>query len=182
MRLFSTPARYGAVAQILHWTTLVLVAAAYLLAVEGPESRVFSAEAESARGLHETFGVLVLIVSVLRLLWWTIDRAPVEPPMPRWMLLAARLGRIALYLLLLAVPLTAIAGSWLGDHPVTLIAIGNVGPFLAPNPNLGRSLFEIHGLIGEAIIWIAGIHAAAALFHHFFLRDRVLKSMLPGKT
>jgi len=39
---------------------------------------------------------------------------------------------------------------------------------------------SIHTWLGDAILWIAGVHAAAALYHHFVLRDRVLRSMLPG--
>jgi cytochrome b561 len=40
----------------------------------------------------------------------------------------------------------------------------------------------IHTWLGDAILWIAGVHAAAAFYHHFFLRDEVLRSMLPGQV
>ncbi|HMN87143.1 MAG TPA: cytochrome b/b6 domain-containing protein [Bauldia sp.] len=180
MFLRGTSRRYGSVAMGFHWLTVVLVGAAYLLAVEGPSSRVFSPEMDGPRALHETLGVLVLLVTVLRLLWRLADRVPEEPPMPGWMRLAARAGHGILYLLLLAIPGVAILASWFGAHPVTLLAIGDVGPLLAENAPLGANLFEVHGLLGEAIVWVAGLHAAAALLHHFWLRDRVLRSMLPG--
>ncbi|WP_342587451.1 cytochrome b/b6 domain-containing protein [Manganibacter manganicus] len=38
---------------------------------------------------------------------------------------------------------------------------------------------EIHTTLGNVILWLAGLHAAAALFHHYYLRDGILKSMLP---
>ncbi|MDR3374504.1 MAG: hypothetical protein P4L98_12325, partial [Ancalomicrobiaceae bacterium] len=42
-----------------------------------------------------------------------------------------------------------------------------------------RPILGIHPLLGDAIIWIAGLHAVAALFHHFILKNDVLKTMLP---
>jgi cytochrome b561 len=99
--------------------------------------------------------------------------------MPAWMLFAARLVHWLLYALLAAVPLTAIVGAWYEGHPVTFLGFGELDPLLAPAHDFGRSLTEFHTLLGNAIIWLAGFHAAAALFHHFILRDRVLLSMLP---
>ena len=45
---------------------------------------------------------------------------------------------------------------------------------------LGQLIMEIHTTLGNAILWVAGVHAAAALFHHFYLRDEVFQSMAPG--
>jgi cytochrome b561 len=47
---------------------------------------------------------------------------------------------------------------------------------------VGATLAQLHGTLGDAIIWLAGLHAAAALYHHFFLKDRVLRAMLPGSA
>ena len=86
----------------------------------------------------------------------------------------------ALYLLLFAVPLTAIAGAWLEGHPLTLLAGLQVAPQIAESHDLGVTISELHTWLGDAILWLAGLHAVAALYHHFFLKDGVLKSMLPG--
>ena len=40
---------------------------------------------------------------------------------------------------------------------------------------------DVHKFLGDAIMWLAGLHAAAALYHHFILKDGVLATMLPGK-
>src|ERR1700730_6542792 len=92
---------------------------------------------------------------------------------------SASAAHLALYALLLAIPLTAIAGAWLENHPLTIFYIGNIGPMLSPVPGLGQSVSYIHTILGNVIIWLAGFHAAAALFHHYFLRDNILTSMLP---
>ena len=99
--------------------------------------------------------------------------------MAPWMKLSASAAHLALYALLLAIPLTAIAGAWLEGHPLTVFGLGNVAPMLAQSHDLGQSIANIHTILGNVIIWLAGFHAAAALFHHFVLRDSVLASMLP---
>lgn len=180
MIISGTRSRYGAVAQTFHWLTVVLVGAAFLLSEGGPESRVYAAERAQGLALHETLGIAVLVVLVLRLIWRAVDRAPEEPPMPGWMLLSSRLVHWLLYALLVAIPATAILGAWYEGHPVTILGIGAIGPLLTGSHDLGQSLTGIHTFLGDAIIWVAGVHAAAALFHHFFMRDRVLLSMLPG--
>jgi cytochrome b561 len=172
--------RYGAVAQVLHWLTVVCVLGAYLTAEGGPESRVYAEDRASDLALHETFGVLVLLLLVIRLLWRAVDRVPEEPSMPLWMLLASRLTHWVLYALLLTVPTTAILGAWYENRAIIPYLVGPIGPFVPASIDFGRQLTDIHTLLGEAIIYVAGVHAAAALFHHFILRDRVLVSMLPG--
>ncbi|WP_432421280.1 cytochrome b [Mesorhizobium huakuii] len=59
------------------------------------------------------------------------------------------------------------------------IRVWRAGPFFRPW-DAGASLAEIHGTLGDIIMWLAGLHAAAAIFHHVFLRDRVLRRMLTG--
>jgi cytochrome b561 len=179
MTLLNTPTRYGALGQSLHWLTVVFVCAAYLLSEEGPESQVYAPPRAAALTWHETCGMIVLALVLARLVWRMVDSAPAEPPMPAGMLLTARIVHWALYLLLVAAPVTAITGAWLGGHPVRLMGIAPIGPFFSPSHDLGESLANLHGSLGNAIVWIAGLHAAAALFHHFVLRDRVLVAMLP---
>jgi cytochrome b561 len=173
--------RYSPLAQIFHWLTALLVGASYLFSEGGPESRVYTAARASGLSLHETFGALVVAVVVLRLAWRLFDRAPEEPAMPAWMALSSQGVQWALYALLFAVPLTAIFGAWYEGHPITVIGVGSIAPLVTTSRDLGQSIARLHPLLGDAIVWVAGIHAAAALFHHFFLRDRVLLSMLPGK-
>ena len=85
-----------------------------------------------------------------------------------------------IYVLLLAIPLTAISGAWLEGHPLTLLGKVRVGPLVMEAHDVGATITSIHAWLGDAILWVAGVHAAAALYHHFVLRDGVLRSMLPG--
>ena len=75
---------------------------------------------------------------------------------------------------------TAISGAWLEGHPLTWLG-GDVGPWIGASHAIGSKLAELHGWLGDTILWVAGAHACAALYHHFVLRDAVLRTMLPGR-
>jgi cytochrome b561 len=146
---------------------------------ESAEQHVYSTASDFTRHIHETTGILIFAIVFARILWRSIDPAPEAPPMEPWMEYSAKAAHVALYVLLIALPLTAIVGAWLEGHPLTLLGIGNFGPILPQSHDLGQSASYIHTILGNVIIWGAGLHAAAALFHHFVLRDNVLISMFP---
>jgi cytochrome b561 len=178
-KISSSHYRYGPVAQAFHWLTVILVIAAYVLSPGGSEEHVYSAAGEAGRRMHETLGLSVFVLTLVRLVWRARDGDPVDPPMPAVMRYAAKIVHVTLYLLLLAVPLTAILGAWLEGHPLTLLVAGDVAPLLPLAHGVGQTFATIHTYLGDTILWLAGLHAAAGLFHHFFLRDHVLRSMLP---
>jgi cytochrome b561 len=180
LSLLSSRLRYGALAQAFHWLTVLLVGTAYIVSPGGREERIYSAAADSARTTHESVGMLLFALVLLRLIWRAFDPAPEGAEMAPWMRLSAKAAHGALYALLLAIPLTAIAGAWLEAHPLTLLGIGDVAPMIAADHAMGASIANIHTILGNVIIWLAGFHAAAALFHHYWLRDDTLRSMLPS--
>ena len=179
MQLFTTRFRYGAVAQVFHWLTAILVVAAYYMGPGGSEQHVYSSAVDFTRQTHETLGVTVFALVLVRLLWRLVDIAPEDPPMKPWMRYSAKLVHVVLYVLLIATPASAIVGAWLEGHPLTLWGFGNIGPMLSPVHDVGLSVAALHTTLGDIILWVAGLHAGAALFHHFYLRDSVLLSMLP---
>jgi len=171
--------RYGAVAHAFHWITAVLVVIAFIYGPGGNETRVYSAARDFDRQLHETLGLTVLALVVLRLAWRAFHARPEPEAMPAWMGIASRATHYILYVLLFAVPLTAIAGAWLENHPLTLLGGITLRPLLPHMHDAGQRIARLHTSLGDAILWIAGFHAVAALFHHFVLKDRTLLAMLP---
>ena len=171
--------RYGSISQLLHWCTAIVVLIAFLYGPGGSEQRVYSATHEFDRRLHETLGLCVLALTVIRLLWKSIAARPGEPPAPPLMIMMSKLVQWALYLLLLALPLTAIAGAWLEGHPLTLLAGTDVQPWFGGSHGAGSALATLHAWLGDTIMWLAGFHALAALFHHIVIKDDVLITMLP---
>lgn len=173
--------RYGAVAQFLHWATAVLVLMAFIYGPGGSEQRVYSAARDFDRQLHETLGMSVLALAALRLAWRIVDAGPDHLQVARWMEIVAKVVRVTLYVLLFGVPVTAITGAWLEGHPLTLLGGLEIPPALSLSHDLGTIIARIHTWLGDAILWVAGLHALAALFHYFVLKDRVLESMLPAR-
>jgi len=172
-------ARYGAVAQTFHWITGVLVLVAFIYGPGGSETRVYSSAMGSDRQLHETLGLTVLLLVTFRLLWRTVHRRPDPPRVPRWMDFTSKIVQSLLYVLMFALPITAIMGAWLEAHPLTLLGNLHIGPYIAPSHDIGSRISALHGWLGDVIMWLAGIHALAAIFHHIVLRDGVLVSMTP---
>jgi cytochrome b561 len=111
--LMSTRLRYGLVAQGFHWSTVILVAMTHLVSPGSSEQRVYSIASDFTRHTHETSGMLIFAIVLARILWRTVDASPETPPMEPWMKYSAKLAHVALYVLLIALPLTAIVGAWL---------------------------------------------------------------------
>lgn len=172
-------ARYGVVAQTFHWATALLVLVAFIYGPGGSEQRVYSAARDFDRQLHETLGLCVLALVAVRVLWRMVDARP-HPHASGWMRVAATVTHTALYVLLFAVPFTAIAGAWLEGHPVTLLAGVEFPPALPISHDLGATIARIHTWLGDTILWVAGFHALSALYHHLVLKDDALVSMLPA--
>ncbi|MFL6630606.1 MAG: cytochrome b [Vitreoscilla sp.] len=179
-RSSGAPRRYGRAAQLLHWTTAVVVLAAFVYGPGGSEARVYTASRDFDRHLHETLGTAVLALTLVRVIWSLVAGRPDPVTVSRWMGLAATSVQGLLYLLLFAVPLTAILGAWLEGHPLAYLGGLEIAPPLPPSHDLGNRIAEIHTWLGDAILWVAGLHAVAALYHHAILKDGVLASMLPA--
>jgi cytochrome b561 len=173
MSVFGTENRYGLVAQAIHWVTALLVLSAWLIA--GSWGRD---ETAPVMGLHQSLGFTVFLLVLVRLVWRLFDTRPPKPAVPGLMAFAARVSHWLLYALLVLVPLSAIVGTWREGHD--LLVYGNeIAPMIATSRRLGHQILEIHQLLADALIWLAGFHALAAIFHHLVLRDRVLRQMLP---
>jgi cytochrome b561 len=179
--------RYDTPSLIFHWITAIVVTIAFILGPGGYGRLLHQGVDPASRSdivWHESLGLLVLLLTVLRLAWVALRPAAPQFAMAGWMHLAARLAHLALWTLLLALPATAVLALGSEDHPLTLLGGVRVdhlpfiaGSAIAPLADWG----EVHKFLGDAIMWIAGLHAAAALVHHLVLKDGVLLSMLPGR-
>ena len=173
------PVEYSRIAKLIHWLTAILVLIAFILGPGGHEDKIYSTAHDFDRQLHETIGLSVLALVLIRIVWRTFASTPVSPPVVHWMEVTAKVVQVSLYVLLFAVPLTAITGAWLEGHPLTLLGGFEIAPIFVKSHDVGEIISEIHTWLGDAILWLAGLHAFAALFHHYILQDNVLKSMLP---
>jgi cytochrome b561 len=175
----STSPAYSPWTRRLHWLVFGLVAAALLLIyIHGWTARGTAIHA-TAKWAHTQFGIAVLLVMLPRLLVRSRRKAPrVAPPLPAWQAWLAKITHLALYVLLFATPLLGIANRmW---NPGAWDLLGIPLPHVAhPDRGFAHVLESIHGDFGNLLMYLAAVHAAAALFHHFVRRDDTLKRMLP---
>lgn len=181
----NTNPQYDMLSRAFHWITAIAVLLAFVLGPEG-FGKLIDDGVDPATHLdivlHESLGILVLFLTVLRLLWVIFRPAAPVVEIALWMRLAALGAKLALWVLMLALPVTALLTLGSEGNPMTLLG----GVHVVPMPWLSESSVgsmldwgEVHGLLGDLILIIAGLHSVAALFHHFVLKDRVLATMLP---
>lgn len=183
----ASSSQYDALSRAFHWLTAVTVTIAFILG-PGGFGRLMHQGLDPATRMdivwHESLGVLVFVLTVLRLFW-----VAVRPAAPRFeasagMQRLAKLMHLALWALLLALPTTALLALGSEAHPLTLLGGVRVNEMpLIANAAIAKlaDWGDVHGFLGDALIWLAGLHAVAALYHHVFLKDGVLRSMLPKK-
>lgn len=181
MTIRNTADRWGAVSQSLHWLVVVLIAVIAglgLTMVELPNNpdkiRLYA--------LHKSLGLTLLALVVLRLAWRTYAGAPVPVAgTPRWQERIATLTHVALYVLLLAQPLTGWLFNYAAGFPLQWFGLFN----LPRNPAADSDLRDLAKSLHEAGFWLLLLlvvtHVGAALYHHLFLRDATLMRMLPQR-
>ncbi|MER2510074.1 MAG: cytochrome b [Amaricoccus sp.] len=139
--------------------------------------------------LHKSWGFVVFFLALARLGWRLLDRTPEEPAgMPAWQRVAARASHAALYVLMLAMPLSG----WImvsASPDADILGIRNMvfglfpmpDPWVPGNAGLETAAGEFHAAAAILLAALLVMHAAAALWHHFGARDAVLRRMVVGR-
>lgn len=169
--------KYSVAMRSLHW----LVVLAVLIAVVAIEVLDFFPKGSAARAalftVHQTAGLSVLALMVLRLLARLGTQAP--PPVPGSPLvqLVARLTHGVLYALMVGMPILGVLALAWGGKPIQPFGL-NLTLAFAQDKTLSHLAKEVHES-GATLVYIAvGLHAAAALWHEFILKDRLLRRMI----
>ncbi|ASR43105.1 cytochrome B [Xanthomonas citri pv. mangiferaeindicae] len=134
----------------------------------------------SLLALHRPIGASLLVLAVVRLAHRLMRRTPALPSdLPRWQRAAAHASHVALYALMLAMPLIGWAMVSAAGNPVVLW--GDVRlPAIAPHdPALYSVLRAAHAWLARALLAVIALHLAAALRHAWVRRDGVFRSMAP---
>ncbi len=165
---------YDPVSKALHWTTAGLVTAMFVL-VAWPRL------IDGSIYLHKALGMMILVVVAFRFGWRLTrpkrdDGGRKQTPQQ----LVAHLVHLGFYGLLFAIPI--LGWAYLGAKAVELDVFGIELPaftFFGTGRDVAAVLYEVKKVFSYGMLALIGLHAAAALFHHYFHRDDVLRSMLP---
>lgn len=177
MSFRSSDTRYGSLAQALHWVTALLILVMFVLG-SSLDDLGAGASKITLYQVHVVGGITVLTLTVIRLIWRFMDRdRPELPPGTSGpMRLAARGAHWLIYLLMLAITGSGIATlvqSGIGE----ILFAGAARPLPA---EIEVPPLEAHELFTTLLMWLLVLHVAAALFHHYFRKDAVLRQMMPG--
>lgn len=178
MQLRNTTQGWGIVAQFLHWFIFAFFIGQITLGFvmndfpDGDEKwKLFN--------LHKALGMIALLVIVLRLFWRFLNIVPKDPIMPEWQKKSAQSVIWALYLTMLIIPISGYLMSTLGGHPIGIFDLFVIDPIMK-DPAISKFASKIHEYSIWVIIGFVGLHILGAFYHHFVLKDNVLRRMLPG--
>ncbi len=132
-------------------------------------------------GLHKSFGVILLGLFFIRLIWRISQPIPKLPPMPTFHTFLAKSSPWVLYLLMAIMPISGYIMSTAAGYPVSLFNLWAVPSLIDPNPLLAGWAKQTHAIAGNVFIAVLGLHLAAALYHHWVKKDFLLSRML-GKS
>lgn len=173
--------RYHALSIAVHWLTLALLVAVYALILLRELYPKGSDPRETMKALHFMLGLTVFGIVFVRLALRLAFRAPPITPAPQaWMQFLAKAMYILLYAFMLVMPLLgwlALSGE---GKPIPFFGL-QLPALIGTDKALGHQFEEIHETIGTIGYYLVGLHAGAALFHHYLLRDDTLLRMLPRR-
>jgi cytochrome b561 len=178
MPLRNTAEAYGSVSKFLHWAVVLLLLPQYFL-VEAAEDLPDGLEKLQLMTWHKSIGMLVLLFALVRIGWKFANKGQPGAIGDAWQRKTAAAGHGLLYLLILAQPITGWIMSSSANYPVTLFDWFRFPAIVGENHDLHELMEEVHEFLFISLLVVAAMHVAAALYHHFVLKDGVLRRMLP---
>ena len=173
-----TAARFSPLQRLLHWLMAVCILAMLFIGV-GMVSTISPRYLELV-SIHKPLGVAILVLALLRLgLRLRRGAPPLPADLPEPMRLAAHLSHIALYALMIAMPLLGWAMLSAEGYPIVLWGGLRLPPILPQDTGTYALLRQAHGLLGYAFFAVILAHLGAALFHALVRRDGVFEAMAP---
>ncbi len=179
--------RYNSIAMILHWVIAALILAnlavgIFLDDMEGQlKFQMFQ--------LHKSFGITVLLLTVLRIVWRLAFKPPAIPTyVKKWERAVAATTYFLLYVLMFMVPFTgwALVSSSAMHVPTVLYGVvlwPDLPNFKGLDPaalkQVHENIGDTHAVLAYAMLGLVVLHAGAAMRHHFILRDQILLRMTP---
>jgi cytochrome b561 len=175
----NTVARWGAVAQFLHWLIVALIILQVILASIA-EDLPTGVQKIAMYARHKSVGITILVLAIVRLAWrWANPRPPLPDTLKPYERGLAGFTHAALYILLFAMPLTGWMMTSARGFPVSWFGFFQLPDFVPKDKSLYEAMKQTHDTLALVLYAIVTLHVLAALKHHFVLKDNVLRRMLP---
>jgi cytochrome b561 len=171
-------ASYGSMSRFLHWFMalcfiILIIVGVYMVGLPPSDTKwqIYT--------LHKSVGLLMGVFAVIRLYWAIVSIKPAHPATtPAYQELLAKIGHWSLYAFILIMPVSGLTMSLLGGHDINafwLFSVPALGKF-----EVASLLHGIHVYGYLVLLAIIVLHVAAALYHHYYLKDNVLRRMIKG--
>lgn len=177
----SSLARYSRVAIVLHWLIALLILGNFVgawIAEDLPKP-----ERMEMMGYHKANGILILVLTVLRIVWRLVHKAPaMVETLKAWEVAVARVTHGLLYFLMLAVPFAGwgLHSAFGAGKPVSMFGLFNMPALPVAGDKATIGIFrEAHEIFATLMLALIVLHVAAALKHHFADKDTTLRRMVP---
>lgn len=169
---------YDRTSIFLHWLTASLVVIEFAL------GQTWEWFARPTRHLmvvtHMSFGIILTIVIIARILRRFVFGRQMPSLESGFLRIASTTVHYAFYGLLVAQAVLGFLARWEGNEAMSFFGLQIPPPFIGSGQQTAHQVQDIHNWVGWTIIVLAVVHAAGALYHHYVLKDRVLRRMLPS--
>ena len=173
---------WSSVIKLFHWCMALLIIAMMILGWTA-KSWPLSPTKITLFFWHKSFGVLILGLALLRLLWRVSDEAPPLPgTMPRIERILARLSHGALYALMVLMPISGWVVNSAGKFPFKVFGVWRLPQIVEPDKVVEELAKDVHLMLFWIFATMLLVHIVVALRHHYVVRNDVLLRMLPRLT
>lgn len=183
MKLADSVTGYGVVTRGLHWALAILIAAQLGLAAVFTQWLVDGAGHSLALMLHESIGLVILVLGIAFILWRCCNPKPTLGSLPVWQRVLATLVHSALYAAIVAQPVFGILMSFGFGFSVPFFGLFSLPAWIPVSETAASSLATLHEITGIYIVGgFVGLHIAAAIYHAMIRRDGVLRRMSSARA
>jgi cytochrome b561 len=172
---------YGPTAKLLHWTLVALLAVQYPIGWLMPD--IHRGQTPGAAMIfHISFGIVILALIVLRLVWRVTHPVAPESSLPTWQRLSSQIVHWMLYVFVLATTVSGWLFASFRGWPVSFFYLMPLPMLASDNAAAGKAIDGLHQAAEWTLLVLIGIHVAAALMHLWIYRDQVMQRMLPVRS
>jgi cytochrome b561 len=178
MLLRNTNSKWGLVSVFVHWISALVVIGLFVLGLWMVDLTYYDEWYRTAPALHKSIGIILFILTVLRLVWRNVNKVP--EPIKNHTKLEIGTSRFAhggLYFLMIAVMTTGYLISTADARPVDVFGIFKVPAIIHSFDKQEDIAGEAHLILASVLIGFSLFHGMAAIKHHVFNKDRTLKRM-----
>lgn len=170
---------YTAIAKLFHWGMALVFAGLIALGFVMTDMPL-SPEKLQYYSWHKWAGVSVFMLVWLRLGWRVLNPPPAYPStMSPWLQRFAHVGHVALYALMVVIPVSGWLLSSAKGVPTVWFGVLPLPDLVEKDKALGHLLHDVHEVLNFVLLFLLAGHVAAAMKHHWIDKDDILKRMLP---